>query len=457
MVLILLGFLIVSGFTSIWVYKSKQPRKISAFICVPLLALFLSVIYVQYIAVWYDYQGFTLSLSWENVLFSIILILITVYLMPVATFRASDLLVQIWYLIGYIPILLFYMLNGEEINYVIFVSICFGILIFFQRNSFTFKIPNLKQAYLGYLLILFILVYTYGVLISSHGFVFNLSILDVYDIRSEYVGFASVYPFLSYFVVWQGYVINPMLLSICLKHRKYLLSTIVLLLFFLLFSITGFKNLLTGAFFVVLILFFIKRQNSLSLLSSGLSLLVVGSGVITELTGRIEFVSIAARRLFFLPARLNFIYYEYFSVNPKTNLGYSIFSSFVDYPYELPPSGIIASYLDPSKNSGANAGFLADAYANFGFVGMVVFTLILVLMLRLMDSISKGRDWRFVSIALVMPFFALVNSGLLTTLLSHGFLFALLLYWVIHNRDIFELKNLKKFRFVIKANPTAKT
>jgi hypothetical protein len=435
-VLLSLAFVIV--LSGIVIFNLQKSKKSAAFFSIFLFALVLSLIYAQYIALWYDYQGFALSLSLENVLLSVILIIITVYFMPVATYRASDILVQIWYLIGYIPILLFFMLNGEEIDYVIFVSICFGILIFFQRKSFIFKIPNLKQAYLGYLLILFILVYTYGVLISSHGFVFNLSILDVYDIRSEYVGFASVYPFLSYFVVWQGYVINPMLLSICLKHKKYLLSALVLLLFFLLFSITGFKNLLTGAFFVVLILFFIKRQNSLSLLASGLSLLVVGSGVITEFSGRVELVSIAVRRLFFLPARLNFIYYEYFSVNQKTNLGYSVFSSFVDYPYDLPPSGIIASYLDPSKNSGANAGFLADAYANFGFMGMVIFTLILAIMLRIMDSISKGRDWRFVSIALIMPFFALINSSLLTTLLSHGFLFALLLYWLIHNQDIFE-------------------
>jgi hypothetical protein len=448
MLLILFSFLIGIGLVGSLVYKLNKPRRWIAFVHVFLLVVALSIVYIRYIAVWYGYQGFLLSLSLERALLAILLLILMMFFMPISVNRPSDLLVQVWCLIGYIPILLLFMLGDANINYLIFVSCCFGIIIYFQRKGFILKIPKLKQGILGYLLLILIFLYTYSVLISSFGFTFNMSILDVYDIRSDYVRVAAAYPFLSYLAIWQGYVINPVLFSVFLKQRKYVLSAFMLFLIFLLFSITGLKNLLTGVFFVLLILFIIKPQNSFSLLASSLSILVVGSGVITEISGRLEFVSVAVRRLFFLPALLNFRFYEFFSVNPKTKFGYSLFSYFVDYPYDLPPSGIIASYIDPTKNSGANAGFLADAYANFGFIGMIVFTFLLIFILRITDSLSEGKDWRLVSIALIMPFFALINSALLTTLLSHGLLFALLLYWMLQDPSLSKNNYLRRIKFI---------
>jgi hypothetical protein len=78
----------------------------------------------------------------------------------------------------------------------------------------------------------------------------------------------------------------------------------------------------------------------------------------------------------------------------------------------------------------ANANFWADAYANFGYAGIVCFTLLLALVLWLYDSGSAGRDRYVTALVIALPAFAVANSGLLTSLLTHGIGLAMLLMYL---------------------------
>ena len=71
-----------------------------------------------------------------------------------------------------------------------------------------------------------------------------------------------------------------------------------------------------------------------------------------------------------------------------------------------------------------------SSFANFGYAGLVGFTLLLALVLWLYDSMAAGRDRRVAVLVISLPAFALANAGLLTSLLTHGIGLAMLLVYV---------------------------
>jgi energy-converting hydrogenase Eha subunit A len=135
-------------------------------------------------------------------------------------------------------------------------------------------------------------------------------------------------------------------------------------------------------------------------------------------------------RMTALPGLLTGYYYEFFSSHPHAQLGHSIFKSLVDYPYAVQPPYLIASTYFHNAAMESNANLWADAYANFGYVGIIVFSLLLAFALWLYDSMAFGRDKRLAALVIGLPAFALANTGLLTALLTNGIGLVMLLVYL---------------------------
>ncbi len=82
----------------------------------------------------------------------------------------------------------------------------------------------------------------------------------------------------------------------------------------------------------------------------------------------------------------------------------------------------------------SNANLWADAYANFGYIGIIVFSLLLAFVLWLYDSMAFGCDKRLAALVIGLPAFALANTGLLTTLLTNGIGLVMLLVYLMPPR-----------------------
>ena len=78
----------------------------------------------------------------------------------------------------------------------------------------------------------------------------------------------------------------------------------------------------------------------------------------------------------------------------------------------------------------SNANLWADAYANFGYVGIFLFSVLLAIVLWLYDSLASRCDRRLAALAIGLPAFALANTGLLTALLTNGIGLAMLLVYL---------------------------
>jgi len=144
--------------------------------------------------------------------------------------------------------------------------------------------------------------------------------------------------------------------------------------------------------------------------------------------------SLILRRNFIVPGHLSGHYYAFFDVHPKNYMSNNtLFGILVNYqsPYNgASPPEIIGTYAFGNHVPHANANFLADGFAQYGYVGMLIASAILGLSLHFYDSMTRNIN-KYVALIMLVPFaFTFSNSAIFTVLLGHGFGFCLLIIYI---------------------------
>jgi hypothetical protein len=240
----------------------------------------------------------------------------------------------------------------------------------------------------------------------------------------------------GYSLTWQSGVVNPFLIAYGTvhRHRTHLVAGILGQL--VLFSVAASKSMLVSSFIVWLAIFLLhedRRHRAAPRLLLVVSAVVAVGGGHQLVTGSIDLNSVLARRAIMTPPVLTRYYFDFFGANPKTHLSQSVLGWLFDYPYtQSIPRTVGARYVGEATS--ANANFFADAFANFGLTGVAVFSLLLATMFLLIDANSRNIDIRLATASLVVAGTSLVNSALLTSLLTHGLLLALILLVALDGR-----------------------
>jgi hypothetical protein len=273
--------------------------------------------------------------------------------------------------------------------------------------------------------------YVYGALIVRGGLGrFSFDLTAVYSVREEFLeGYA---PLIGYLVPWQGYVLNPALMLIGFQRRSLILVASGVALQVLLFGMTGFRAFLLIPVLLAGILLIGRRRN----LAAGAIAAVIGViGIALLLYAWLAeplIPVLLVDRVIMVPAEVHYWYYDFFGVHgePLLQLSQSLLGAFASAHYTTPIAEVIGwKYLGSAAS--ANVGLFADAFANFGFAGCAVYALLFALVLKVVDAAGRNTDPRVAAALLGMPSFQLVNSSLLTTLLTHGLALAVVVLWVI--------------------------
>jgi hypothetical protein len=127
---------------------------------------------------------------------------------------------------------------------------------------------------------------------------------------------------------------------------------------------------------------------------------------------------------------MNFGFFiQYFSEHNKFFLSNSIFRSFVNSNYSVSPPFIIGEYFYQSIKMSANGNFLADSFAQFGYFGILFYTLLLSFILKIMLNSTKNLSLNILLPSVFLLIYALSNSALLTVILTYGlFLYLIIMY-----------------------------
>lgn len=259
----------------------------------------------------------------------------------------------------------------------------------------------------------------------------QISLLDVYGQRAEAAGYAMP-RILSYIYAMTKSVIPLMVVYYMDKGWKKNLWKILYYVFlqYISFCIDGSK----GTVFLVLlsIVAYIvsrKMKNYEKWIPLAFALAVF-AGIMEEVVrGTYYLVGVFFRRVMFVPANLNYDYYNYFSEREFDYFRSSIFRFFEKSPY-LKEGGIpIAIGNFNGSGSSANNGLFSDAYTNLGVAGVIIMPILIVLVFKLIEGAAKGLDNRVVVPVVIMTSMVLVSSALFTSLLSHGILLCIILLY----------------------------
>lgn len=252
------------------------------------------------------------------------------------------------------------------------------------------------------------------------------SLDDVYGVRLELRAEQLGDPVLAYTVPLLANFINPALMVRGLWFKRWLWFGIGVLGQLYIYDVSGNKTAVLSPIALAaayLLLRMRRPPGALPLLAA--PLVAVTMMVIDWLTASSDWTSLMVRRFLVTPGLLSAGYVSVFADIDKARLAHSIFSPFLQYPYQKEPPDLVGAEFFDRPLTHANASFLADGYANFGYPGMLGACLIVVLLLWAVDDAARGLPIGFSCLLFLMPALALVESGVLTTMLTHGFVFAI--------------------------------
>ena len=224
----------------------------------------------------------------------------------------------------------------------------------------------------------------------------------------------------------------PIAIARGLTTRRWLWAMLGVATELFLVSITGFKQLLFSSILVAGVVILVKTTD-VSRLGYRVAALA-GSGVFAVtafdfFSGGWSLSSVFVRRMVLTTAINTKYHFEFFSENPKAYLGYGLLSRWVEYPYELSPAFLIGQFYYGNPETSANANIWADAFANFGLLGVFGFTAILAGLLLFIDALAKGLPEGLAVAAFAQSAFSLSNTAMLTVFLTHGMLLAVALVY----------------------------
>lgn len=288
-----------------------------------------------------------------------------------------------------------------------------------QNNVFSIKGPTLnRNKIVLYFITAVLALNLFMIVVGYTGLSFNVNLHDVYETRANFK--TERIPTVLRYLFFGSTMAFPIIIVFALESKRYLLASIASICQIVSFFVDGRK--VTLFMFVLTVAgYFLIKKFDVRLIPFG-SFAIILIGCIEKWVFHSSFlINYVVRRLFILPAYLQYAYYDYFLNNPKDYLRQSIVGRLGFHsPYDASIPTIIGTYY--YGGSYANNGLFSDAYMNFGIIGAIVFPFLIVLALKLLDDVSKKLP-----IGLCMGFIfslssALLSSSFFTVMLTHGYL-----------------------------------
>lgn len=151
-------------------------------------------------------------------------------------------------------------------------------------------------------------------------------------------------------------------------------------------------------------------------------------------TGDVNLLYLTVRRALATNGVLTAYYYDYFSRADFVYYAQTLASLSGQQVWQTSYTYIIGSYMSPFANS-ANVNFWGDAYANLGYLGTLLVSVIFAVILLLVNSFGKRGYPEFVAIAFVPCILNVCSTGLQTSMVTGGMWLMILLLGLLPRRD----------------------
>lgn len=358
--------------------------------------------------------------------------------MPIRATRPSDVSLWVIYLIGFVPSLVIPpFLLGAGLSLLplqLTLTASFLAVLWILRRA-SLVLPSVELPHAAYAALLGTLaVVGVGGVIWVFGFPTGIPSLDtVGETRAEFKEeLTSAGRLAGYAVWWTGQVVAPLLIAYGIWARRRALAALGVVAFVLVYAVTGFRSMIFGPLLLLGLLTVIRLGRSrFGVVAPAFGAAVTVVTVLLGAAGWLVPISLLVRRLVVVPGQLMAYYYDFFSGHPTYALSHSVLGWIVDRPYDASPPVLIGQRYFSEPGLNANGNLWADGMANFGLPGVFAASLLLALLLLVLDAAARGKPLAVVGPASGMSLWAVTNSGLLTSILTHGIAVFIGLAWML--------------------------
>lgn len=428
--------------------ESVKVNKLKLILGIFIFRVVLDFIYQKLIAPLFGHTGFNYIEDFGRYILSWLILLIFVPLIIKLHKKVSFsnvIMIFLVYLslIPYTTMIAFY---PYTINFIVQNAIYWMIMLVVYIVVPELNVVSIKKDPLvNFIVYAIILLFTAVIILISFRFTglrITFDIYNVYVLRKEARTFAI--PSIMSYIYYASESINPILVVYFLSNKKYSFTGLIFLTQILSFSINGSKTVLFSTVLTVF-LYWIYNEEFIFKIPWILSLLGVSSVLEFYINKTFTIVNFIIRRVFFVPNLLNYYYFDFFTSHIPDYLKQS-FLRFFGFKSSYPNIAyLIGNIYFNRPDMSANNGLISDAYANFGFLGLFIMPIIVVLFLKILDACAKGLDIRILIVSAITIAFIFISSFIFTILLTHGLIALCLILYLLPRQNI----NSKKVRLNI--------
>lgn len=420
-------------------HESIIREYLSCVISLCIYSVLVVFLYIKWIVPSYEYFGYTASFNLINAIVSFIYLGILSCFLVIQTDNIKALYVLMIILQVVIPMLCLYTFAEKFVIFDLYMFMSFSCVIVVSivgsvRISYITNLSNVSFNNLFLPLLTIVILFTLARYIVLNGLsVFNLDITKVYDYRLLLR--ESMTGILAYLDSWTVKVINPFCIVYSLYRKNKSLVVFYVTLQVLLFGFSSHKSVLFSALILVCFFYitpFFQRRKWFIIWIFIVACFAPLLLYFKEISGMWSSIF---RRVFFVPATLNFYYYEYFSMNSFDWFRQSFLRHFVSSNYDLLLPRIIGLEYFGNMETNANTGFLGAGYAQGGFLVMIVYSVIIGMLINVIAAFCKKLPPGLAVGITILPMSSLFTSGdLPSSLVTGGLLIALFLLYIM-SRD----------------------
>lgn len=339
----------------------------------------------------------------------------------------SKIIILLLFCLSFIPTTIHYGLAGLSLNYLgVIILYWEALLISYYLMKDIVILPekriNFNSRLTKVFRIIIVLFSVFVIMLSLYkvndGILVTLKLQDVYKMR-ENASNSGISTILSIFLAWTGGVIIPAIAVFKLIEKKYIKFIGCLIIQLLSFFVAGMKSQLfiIPSAIALMIIIDNKKVNKIPIYLSALGLTSIAEYL---LIGTFKLCDYIITRIFFIPALLNYNYYDFFTRNPKLFLSEDLIIERVitkilnlSKPYSQYSSLMIGqNYF--GRDMYANNGTIGYAYADLGLVGVIGAAIVTVLIIKILDSIMKDYHIKYSSVAIIIFTLMLISVSVST-------------------------------------------
>lgn len=406
--------------------------------------ILLEVIYAKIVSPIYGVYGLIWNPNTEYLVLSYFLFFLLLFLLPKNKDKPSYYLVQLLFFTTVIPLLCFFWQTSDGLIYVFYVTVCFIFLFLLLRFVKPITIPYLlienpknKSISLAGIIFIISLLIVALLTIKLGGIdvrAFNFQ--NVYEMRAE----KPITGVWAYLVNWASKLFIPFCIVTYMINKKKVMLILSCLMQVYMYLCTGSKTILFSVVLIIGCTYLLKKNNWVIGIPKFYSLIIVGSALTFFITQYLMVVAIFPTRQLIIPAQNSIIHYNFFSTHQKLFFSEGMIGKIfgLKSPYNIQSTFLVS----PIQSVNLNTGFLADAYDNAGFIGMMIYTALLAIIINFIDSISRKSNERYKYTALLVYSIVILNDGsLLTALFSWGLGFLLVILYIVASQENNTLKS----------------